>query len=434
MSRHLRLVMPSDRSPHASEPEPSAASAAPVIFVARQPILDANRRVFGYELLYRDGPAATHCEADLDHASARVFTDAATMGLETLTGGHVAFLNATRLLLMEQAATLLPPASVVVEVLETVEPDTESVAACRRLRECGYRIALDDFVYDPRYDPLLDVADFVKVDFLETTPTQRAEIVAHMGGHAQRLIAEKIETEETFDRARQEGFGYYQGFFFSRPVVFTAREVPPRALNYMKLLSALNDSRLTAGQLEDLVKQDVSLSLRILTSVNSAAQAIRREIVSMRQAIVLLGRQQIRRWASVWVLAGLATGGCQELVTMSLIRARWCELVGERLWGEACSSELFLCGMLSLLDSILGKPIPAILKSLPVSDRVGAALCGAPSPWTTLMSSVAAYERGAWEDALALAGAIGLSPSDLAASHVTALRWAQQLATELRAA
>jgi EAL and modified HD-GYP domain-containing signal transduction protein len=434
MSQHLRLVMPSDRSTSPIEPASPTPAAAPVVFVARQPIMDANRRVFGYELLYRAGPAETRCEADLDRASARVFTDAATMGLETLTGGRFAFINATRLLLMEQAATLLPPASVVVEVLETVAPDAEAVAACRRLRKCGYRIALDDFVYDPRYDPLLEVADFVKVDFLKTTPTQRAEVVARTGGNAQRLIAEKIETQASFDEARQEGFGYYQGFFFSRPVIFTAREVPARALSYMRLLSALNDSRLTAGQLEDLIKQDVSLSLRILTSVNSAAQPIRREIVSMRHAIILLGRQQIRRWASVWVLAGFATGGCQELVTMSLVRARWCELLGERLWGEECSSELFLCGMLSLLDSILGKPIPAILKALPVSDRVSGALCGAPSLWTTLMSCIAAYERGAWEDALALAGAIGLPASELSATHMTALRWAQHLATELRAA
>lgn len=417
---------PARDSAHGSTPP-----GATTVFVARQPILDSRGRVFGYELLYRGGPDAVVCDEDPDRAGARIFTDVLRDGLEALTNGRYAFVNATRLLLVEELVTLLPAEGVVIEVLETVEPDAEILEVCRRLRERGYRLALDDFAWDDRYCDLLAIADFVKVDVLATTPAERAEIVARARPHGLRLIAEKIETQEAYAEALQAGFTYFQGFFFARPVTVQAREIPASALRHVQLLGALNNPSLAAAQLADLIKQDVSLSFRVLRSVNSAATMVRTPVHSIQQAVVLLGREQIRRWASVWLLAGVAGGLPSPTVTMSLVRARWCELLGTELWGEEAGRELFLCGMISLLDAILGRPMDALVAALPLSDRVRAALCGWPSPWTVLLASLAAYEKGAWDDAVASAKSIGLSPSTLAATHLQALKWEQQTEREL---
>jgi EAL and modified HD-GYP domain-containing signal transduction protein len=407
-------------------------AGASTIFVARQPILDAERRVFGYELLYRSGPLATVCDADLDRASARVFTDVLHYGLAALTGGRYAFINATRIMLVEHLVALLPPDGVVIEVLETVEPDAEVIAACRGLRDRGYRLALDDFSWDDRYQALLGIADFLKVDVLATSAADRRDIVQRAAPHGLRLVAEKIETVEAFDEARRSGFTYFQGFFFARPVTMAARAIPVSGLRQVQLLGALNDATLGAAQLADLVKQDLSLSFRVLRTVNSAAGALRTPVQSIQQAIVLLGREQIRRWASVWLLAGVAEGGTQETVTMSLVRARWCELLGTQLWGEESGRELFLCGMISLLDTILGRSMETLVASLPVSAHVRKALCGEPSAWTTLLECIRKYERGAWEAALADAAQIGLSAGALASSHLEALRWELETQGELR--
>lgn len=407
--------------------------AAPgCLFVARQPILDAHRRVFGYELLYRGGPGEVACDADLDQASARVLTDVIREGLDVLTGGRYAFLNAPRRVVMERFFTVLSPDGVVIELLETIEPDAEILEACRELRQRGYRLALDDFAWDERYRDLLALAEFVKVDLLATTPAERRDIIARAAPHQIRLVAEKVETDTAFREAREAGFTYFQGFFFSRPVILESRAIPASALRHVQLLGALNDASLGASQLAGLIKRDVALSFDLLRTVNSAAHGVRSPVHSIQEAVVLLGREPIRRWASVCLLAGIAGGGNPEAVSMSLVRARWCELLGAHLWGGEAASELFLCGMISMLDAILARSIEDIVAKLPVSPRVRDALCGFPSPWTSLLASIAAYERGEWNMALAEAGAIQLDPALLASTNREALRWEHETQADLR--
>ncbi len=412
---------------------PADPGAAPsLFFVARQPILDAQRRVFGYELLYRGGPGAVACDADLDQASARVLTDVIREGLDVLTGGRYAFLNAPRRIVMEQLVTALSPDGVVIELLETIEPDAEILEACRELRRRGYRLALDDFAWNERYRDLMALAEFVKVDLLATTPAERRDIIARAAPYQIRLVAEKVETDDAFREAREAGFTYFQGFFFSRPVIVESRAIPASALRRVLLLGALNDPSLGAGQLAGLIKRDVALSFDLLRSINSAAHGVRSPVHSIQEAVVLLGREPIRRWASVCLLAGIAGSGNPEAVSMSLVRARWCELLGAHLWGGEAAAELFLCGMISMLDAILGRSIEDIVAKLPVSPAVRDALCGFPSPWTSLLASVAAYERGEWDAALAEAAAIHLDPALLSSTHREALRWERETEGDLR--
>ena len=335
---------------NASTSDPSAS-----IYVARQPILDERGRVFGYELLYRHAPGATSCVADGDLASASVLTGAVLdLGLETLTNGRQAFLNVTRPLLLGKLDTLIPPEGVVIELLETVAIDDEVIGICRDLRANGYQLALDDFVAGSDAEALLPHVSYVKVDVLATPAPVVSELAERFARSGIRLLAEKVETREVYEQTRVAGYSLFQGYYFCRPVTQSSAAVPAQQLAYLRLLAALNKPDLTTAEVERLVKEDVSLSVRVLRSVNSAAYPIRTEVRSIGQALFLLGIEPIRKWASVWCLTGLSAGATTELATLALLRARACELVGERIRGVE-SSEAFLVGLFSLLDVMLNR-------------------------------------------------------------------------------
>jgi EAL and modified HD-GYP domain-containing signal transduction protein len=218
----------------------------------------------------------------------------------------------------------------------------------------------------------------------------------------------------------------FQGYYFCRPVVQHGAALPSQQLAYLRLLAALSEPNLTTADVERLVKQDVSLSLRVLRSVNSAGHAIRTEIRSIGQALVLLGIEPIRKWTTVWCLAGLTTGATPELTTLALLRARTCELLGEES-PAAESSELFLVGLFSLLDVMLSRSMSVAVEGLPLSAAAIDALEGRPNTLRGVLDAVIAHERGEWNAAASLAGAAGVDAPALADAYTSALKWVQGL-------
>src|SRR5262249_59876285 len=264
------------------------------------------QRNVAYELLYRASVADSACIASKDLAAARVLTDAfMTMDLATLTLGLPAFLNLSKGVLLSCAGTVLPPRSTVLELVEDIEVDADVIEACRALHGLGYAIALDDFSKGTAAEALLPYVQYVKVDVLGTPAAVRAELPKQFKARGIRMIAEKVETAEIAHAVRAEGYDLLQGYFFCKPATLSARTIPARRLAYLELLSALNRPNLTMDRLESLIKHDTSLSYRVLRCVNSAAFGMQREIHSVRQAVVLLGLDQIKKWASVWALAGV---------------------------------------------------------------------------------------------------------------------------------
>ncbi len=398
-------------------------------FVARQPILDARHRVFGYELLFRPTASSEACESGSEAASASVISNALLdVGLDSLTHGRRAFVNVTRKMLVEGVPEILPAGRVVLEVTEDIEPDDEVLRACRLLRCAGYSLALDDFVLTERTAAFLPHASFVKVDFLGSDAGTRAEIAARCAQGGIALVAEKIETVDAFDLARGEGHAYFQGFFFGRPVVKSGRGLPCQQVQSLRLLAALQNPNISADQIEDLVKPDIRLCYLILRTVNSADFAVRSTVQSIRDALVLIGHDAVRRWASLWVLAGLGDTGHPELVGMSAARGRCCELLEASVArGEATDG--FLVGMCSLLDAILSTPMTEIVEHLPLADVTRATLLGRDTPGRRRLDCAIAYERGDWTHALDRAQAAGINPTCLPGVHAEAWRWAHQLHT-----
>ena len=405
-----------------------AAHQSPTaLCVARQPILDEQGQVFGYELLYRGAPGDTTCAVKSDLASASVITSAMLdLGLDTLTGGRRAFLNVTGSLVIEQIDALVPPGDVVLELLETIEITEELIAACRKLKAKGYVLALDDFVGGSAAEALMPYVSFVKVDVLNTPMPEVIELAKRLQPLGVTMLAEKVESREVHEQTRDAGYTLFQGYYFCKPVIQMGAAIPAHQLVYIRLLAALSKPDLSMVELEALVKQDVSLTLRVLRFVNSAAVPIRTEVGSIRQALLLIGIEPIRKWASVWCLAGLNRGETPELTTLALVRARSCELVGEHS-RFLDASELFVVGLFSLLDVLLSRTMSDALDNLPLPPSTADALLGRENKERSVLDAVIAYENGEWDDALYAVADAGVDAAVLPTAYTTALRWAQDI-------
>ncbi|HET9372765.1 MAG TPA: HDOD domain-containing protein [Vicinamibacterales bacterium] len=416
--------------------QPGAAAAPSAAdqdtFVTRLPILDRQRQVVGYELLFRPLEVGARGFVAPDQTSARVISDAiVSIGLDALTSGRRAFVGISRRLLVEGIPSVLPPDQVVLELGTDVEADAEVIQACREFRRSGYEIAVDDFMLNEWTRDLIPLANYLKVDFTTVTDSgDRQAIVAARGQRGPSLIAKHVETFETFDLAVKEGFTYFQGFFFGRPVIQEARSVPTQQLGNLRLMRALHDPNISVHQLEDLIKHDAGLCYRILRTVNSAAFAQRSTIESIRQALILLGRDTVSRWAAVWVFAGLGGGTQSELVRMATVRARCCELLGQATGRDEAASEGFLVGMCSLLDVLLECSIEKVLEQLPLAPEMRGALLGEDNACRRRLECVIAYESGDWMRALELAERAQIDPLKLRSAHAEALRWVETLTHE----
>jgi c-di-GMP-related signal transduction protein len=398
-----------------------------MVHVARQAIFDARGHVVGYELLYRGSVRDTACTIDGDIAGATVLTGAMLdLRLDMLTDGRTAFINVTRSMLINGIATLFRPALAVFELREDIVIDAEIVEACRALCESGYRLALDDFVPGSPAETLLPFVSHVKVDVLTLSRAEVAAVARRLAPNGVTVVAEKVETRDAFEWARDIGCGLFQGHYFRKPEMRSSEVVPAQHASHVRLLAALNQPALTMERLEGLVKQDAALSLRVLQCINSAAFPLRREVRSIGEALMLLGVGPVRKWASIWCLAKLSAGATAELATIALLRARACELLGEEM-ADVNSGELFLVGLCSVLDVILGRPMTDAIAELPLSDAARHALLGGDNSLRSALDAVIAYEDGGWDEAVTAAETIGAREPHLQQAYTSALNWAHEL-------
>jgi EAL and modified HD-GYP domain-containing signal transduction protein len=399
------------------------------VFVARQPILDRSGRVFGYELLHRSDAQSDQFKPEsADHATAHILTDGLlAIGLDALASGRHAFINVNRQFLLDGIPAVLPPGRVAFELGADVSGDDPDVlAVCQSLRQVGYALVIDHG--GAVASPLMELATFIKVDFsTETTAAQRWKAFPDGPPAHAACIATHVETAEQLALAIAEGCTYFQGFYFGRPVIKEGSSVPPQKIAQLRLLTVLHDPDLTVMRLEEIIKPDPSMCYRVLRAVNSAGAALQTTVHSIREALVLLGCDTVRRWASLWALADAGQDAHAELVSMATVRARCCELLGASIGGEETAAEGFLIGMCSLLDAILGRSMRAVVSELPLPESVEAALLGVQNAQRHLLDAVVAYESGEWDQASALAQAAGADPAALASAYGDALRWAYEL-------
>lgn len=370
----------------AAAPTPDQAKPGPILrFLARQPILTRDEQVFGYELLFRDGPDNYFRSLDPDAASRHTLESSTLMGLEVLCGNRRAFINCTREVLLKDYLMLLPSNQAVAEILETVAPDDQVLAACQRLKEAGYWIALDDFVLDDPREPLTEMADIIKVDFRSTAVEQRAEIMHRYGPWRCRMLAEKVETREEFFAARKAGFLYFQGYFFRVPEVLSTRKIPANRVHYMRMLQAVSRDELDHREIEGLIKSEASLCYRLLRYMNSAGFGFANQIHSVKHAMSLLGEREIRRWVRLVATLAAGSGKSTELVLAALVRGRFCELLSSKI--QHGESDLFLMGLFRSWMRSWKHPWPICWRTFRSIRRLRLRFSPAPVPWARCTSS-----------------------------------------------
>ena len=415
-------------TPKTSQPSHAEGAGVSFSYVARQPILTVDEKVYGYELLFRDGIENHFRETDADSASRRTLDTSLQMGLELLCNSRRGFVNCTREILLKDYMTLLPPTLAVVEVLESVPADELVIAALKRLKQAGYLVALDDFVLNDPREPLTEFADIIKVDIQQTTPDQHPAMVTKYGSWLRHLLAEKVETREEFTAAKKAGFTYFQGVFFRRPEVLQAKEIPASRVNYLRLLRAVSQPELNPREFESMIKQEVSICYRLLRYLNSAAFGIQNEVHSVRHALALLGEREVRRWVRLVATLAIGENRSSELVTTAMVRARFCELLAPRV--PHSDSDLFLMGMLSMVDAILEIPMTTVLESIALDQDTKAVLLAAPSKLRPLYDLMLARESGDWKTTADCARKLGLSESEVAEAFWQAMQWTKQVSSE----
>lgn len=398
-------------------------------FIARQPIFDVTRDVVGYELLFRNGLANYFGSIDGNEATRQVLLNTFVLfGLARLTGGRPAFINFTRDFLFNDLVRLFPPNSIVVELLENIHVDREVIAACRKLKDAGYSIALDDVVELDSYGELLEMADIVKIDFRAANPERRHAMARQLFGRPMRLLGEKVETYEELRIAIDEGFALFQGYFFAKPELMTRRDVPGNRAQYLRLLRELRRPDTDINALERIIKQDLSLAYRLLKYINSPLFGLRAEIRSVRHALTLLGERDVRRWATLAALSAVAPGKPPQLLETGLMRARFCETLASVVdpGAKGVADEMFLAGLFSVLDALLDVSLEDAVRDAGVPARVKGALLGVPSPWRDLLQLALAYERGEWDSVMGILDSLGIDVRAVAQVFVDSVDWARQ--------
>lgn len=419
-------------SQEVAAPTPRDRQDCPVqVFIARQPILGLNRRVYGYELLYRSSAWNAFDGTEGSVATREVIANGLmTIGLARLVGNGFAFINFGRDLLLSDVPLMLPSRNVIVEILETVKIDDAVIARCRDLKRLGFQLALDDVSETGSVRPLVELADIVKVDFRLTGPAQQERIASEFRRSRTRLVAEKVETAEEFERARSFGYCYFQGYYFERPAIVTTNRVSSQKSTYVQVLNELTQSDLDYAQLERLFKHDPPMTYRLLRYLNSALFSWSSPIHSVRQALSLLGEDELRRWLGLLGLASLAEGKPSALIVTAVIRGRFCELLSSRTQLNSRSSELFLMGLLSLFDAVLECPMKEVVEGLGLSTDVGEALmgCGDESSRLGRVFRLAlAWERADWDVVIELSQSLDIDTAIVADLYTEAVNWSDRM-------
>ena len=396
------------------------------IFVAAQPVLDRACKTIAYELLHRTNIGQNFYDYDdEDLATESVIVDAFnTIGIQHLTNGKPALINFSKKMLFGPLLSVLPKEQLIIELMETIVPTDDFIERCKSLKASGYTLALDDFLYSPEYEPLVGIADIIKVDFLRLSEDEIIRIVNRFKGRA-RLLAEKIETMEAFDRAKEMGFTYFQGFFFSKPVIHKTADISPLKLSLLELIGVVTREEVDFNKIAEIVSRDVSLSFRLLRLINSAYFGLPKRITSLKHAATMLGQTELSRWVTLMSLRDIGADRPTELLRMSMVRARFLETVAKKLPDYARQSqELFLTGLLSLLDVLTETPFPELLADMSLHPNITNALMGRDdSPYSPFLKISVAYEKGIWDNIIEMSNVYNINPVDMMSCYLDAVKW-----------
>ncbi|MRH43904.1 HDOD domain-containing protein [Aquibacillus halophilus] len=408
------------------------------VFVAKQPIFNNNNECIAYELLYRNSLANFFNHTDGDKATTEVIVNSfLNIGIKKLSNGKPCFVNFTEKLLELKVPTYFTPHSIVIEILENVEITQQTVNLCKDFKSLGYTIALDDFFLmheNENVFSLLHYVDIIKIDFLATSKQERNEIKDHLKSYNLAFLAEKVETQEEYEEAIEDGYVLFQGYFFSEPIILQTNDIPPYFFPFMLILKELDKPEPDINRISSAIESDLSITYKLLKLINSPIIRTKYEIGSIKQAVVLLGLKEIKKWLYVLALRGThkskSSSANIEVIHLSLTRAKLSELIGEEQPTQQDKSKYFLLGMLSLIDTVLHLPMKKVLDELPISNDVKEALLGQDNDLRKHLDFIKIVERLNFDDDIVMEHSLSISKDRLFTLYSRANIWADNLLKE----
>ena len=392
------------------------------LFIARQPIYNRTKGVLGYELLYRNSLVNEANITDADQASCETILNSFMhIGIDNLAGSALAFINLPREFLVNDTLTPMFNEQAVLEILEDITPDREVIAGIKRLKNEGYLIALDDFEYREDLIPLIELADFIKIDIIALSQDQVKQQLNFLKSFDVKLIAEKVETYQMYEFCSSLNFDYFQGFFFCKPEILHQKSLPTNKLVILNLIAKLQNPEITIDELENLLIQDITLSYKLLRYINSAAFSLRREIDSIKDAVVLLGRKNLSEWITLIMMTRIVDIKPAEIIVTGMIRGKMLELLAEKMHPEI-KHQMFIIGLFSVLDALMDQPMIELLDTVILSTSIKLALLDKSGPQGELYNYVLHYEHCDWDEFNTLAD----KREDFILAYLEAVHWDDQ--------
>lgn len=394
------------------------------IFLARQPIYDINNKAVAYELLHRSSSENRFAfDVSADEATKKLISNTLSIGFDELLDNKMAYINFSTQLILQEMPSVLPSNKIVIEVLEDVIPTNEVKVALKRLKNEGYSIALDDVTLKSEFWSFGKLINVYKVDFRATSARDRAEIIEGIRiiNPDAILLAEKVENTEEYQEALEHGFQYFQGFYFSRPIMMEGKDIPARNTNCYLILSELLKKDYDVSKIESIIKADVSISYKIMKMLNSAAFGFVQEISSIRQAIVLMGKKKLSKLLTIIAMSQMECENEEEISRALIVRAYFCELVAKYI-GYAKSEQCFLAGLFSDLDKYMQRDMKDIVDELPIEWELKEALTGTENEISTILKLVIAYENMDNFDMLKYTAMLNIDKSKLIEFYVKAIK------------
>ncbi len=396
------------------------------LYVARQPIFDRNRDIVAYELLYRNPKTKTSEQIDGDHATSSVLMITSVLAsFEELLNEKRAFVNFTKTLLCDNTITLFSNDYLIIEILEDIIPDPLLLENLRKLKAMGYTLALDDFTPKYPYQEVIDLVDIIKVDFMLTSRDEQREIVNKYKRDNLKFLAEKVETSEEFDMALDMGYDYFQGYYFAKPTLFNYKDVASTSYTCFRMLEVLSSSSPTYEELADIVEKDVAMSYKLFKYANSPIYGGRSQLTSVQDALVRLGFKNIHNWIYLIILRSISYGQSNDLLSVSLQRAKMLEGLAIQFELPKKRSEYFITGLFSLVDILTSKPIEEAVENLSLSTEIKNAIISKEGRLGESLELIIAYESGNWQTFETICKHLKLKVNAVIQAYFESLDWAQ---------
>ncbi len=370
------------------------------IFVARQPVFTSDKRIFGYELLFRLSLDNVFPNIDGSAATSGVLSNTFfSFGLNDILSGKPGLINFTRDLLLKQTPLLFPKEHIIIEVLEDIEPEPEIIDALKAFKSQGFRIALDDFVYDQKFNEMIQLCDMIKFDIMATPLDTLGPVLRSLKNELKHitLLCEKVETHEDFQQAKAMGFQLFQGYFFSKPEVMSRKSLSANQVTNLKLLNEVSKQEPALDLIEGMIKNDVAISFKLLTFINSAYFRRPTAVDTIKDAIIFLGLQELKKFINVVVVSDMNPDKPNELIRSSVIKARMCEQCAHLIKTRFTPEELFTVGLFSAMDAILDMPMEDILEKIALSEKIKDALLGKNRMFSQLNDLITNFDHGQWD-------------------------------------